>query len=1057
HNIGAFIESIMVDLSQAPVMSRFSGENPLGWVLQAEKYFTFYNISSEHKLSWASFYLDGEALKWYNWLFQNKQLAGWDHFVDKLFIRFRGRNRDAPDRRSAFLRHFATVDAYPTRVAVIPSWSNMANSHMPQYWNAHSKNTNLNITHKMFAENPNRETTTVILTETMLTTPEETCSSVLDEDKEEVEPLFPQYLVTSSEYNSNNEARKVFDELSNGSEDAIQELNARQEPPKELTLTTETHFLNDLMNHVAPTDAANDNTNVVENEEKDNKEKVVTAIMEKAPLWIDSAFSISSNLVMIADRYRLGLAQNLETMSCMLFGGTYNQLLNRGTFSHSSDLGRVDLVLPLHRYLPGQFELDFPFDPGSSLLTTFLRVTKNCVLCSASSNFERDKFVTFTMWNPCIAPLKFQFRNTYNVRQYVLLGVAFDDRHCARYFIVRSFDMVSRLAEGIGSGINDLVPQTNLRYLPLCFCLDDAPSVWLYFYGACDDYLARTLKETEASVTKTTPVIGFIMHSLTCCVLNLFDQMIETVIIVVSNEVFLGNWNGETVSLTIENHGLGIQFFKWFDAEHDFKVNSGCTTLPNDPLSSASDPHTEISKRSRGVVAMSYFEPVSDMERTRTYPVFPYSYPPTVQQIVTFVIMIASNIEGMDYVAGLEGFLPKGKDWAFEARSLLKNLSRKVSDYILPLAKIVMYETCWCSGLYNIGLLVAFTGALRDGNHVILLSWVPDTSQAYYFNDAISIGSFQALSLGILVVSSDVDNGFSLYELVVMWLEGIPNSNLEGKMNVASSSCEGTPVSNEVGNTKDKGEIAEAEPKINGTVPTEGTVEPQLVHAEAPSLGNTWVNLFAGNRSSENGMALSYIPPEIVDGNIAVKLDKDKIDTQTKKWQCALIIYIIGDTPGYKFMQSLKKGKKQGQVTTRWQIKGQGQQHPVEQNDVTTKALVHQLATKLPLTEINVIPAAIKDKGKAITSQKLEQSEEWPALTSNRRAVPGTPSIPTKNGFQILQREYERIENPMPPDRGRNSPTILTWLIWNIRSFHGEGITLLGPTNNKVMTEYGVA
>ncbi|OIT19672.1 hypothetical protein A4A49_42576, partial [Nicotiana attenuata] len=163
----------------------------------------------------------------------------------------------------------------------------------------------------------------------MLTTPEETCSSVLDEDKEEVEPLFPQYLVTSSEYNSNNEARKVFDELSNGSEDAIQELNARQEPPKELTLTTETHFLNDLMNHVAPTDAANDNTNVLENEEKDNKEKVVTAIMEKAPLWIDSSFSISSNLVMIADRYRLGLAQNMETMSCMLFGGTYNQLLNR--------------------------------------------------------------------------------------------------------------------------------------------------------------------------------------------------------------------------------------------------------------------------------------------------------------------------------------------------------------------------------------------------------------------------------------------------------------------------------------------------------------------------------------------------------------------------------------------------------------------------------------------------------------------------------------------------------------------------------------------------------
>ncbi|OIT32287.1 hypothetical protein A4A49_58367, partial [Nicotiana attenuata] len=174
------------------------------------------------------------------WLFQNKQLAGWDHFVDKLFIRFRGRNRDAPDRRSAFLRHFATVDAYPTRVAVIPSWSNMANSHMPQYWNAHSKNTNLNITHKMFAENPNRETTT------------------------EFEPCLSQYLVEPSECNSNNEVRKVFDELCDWSKDAIQEPNAMQDPQKELTLTTETHFPNDSMYHVAPIDTANNNANVVE-------------------------------------------------------------------------------------------------------------------------------------------------------------------------------------------------------------------------------------------------------------------------------------------------------------------------------------------------------------------------------------------------------------------------------------------------------------------------------------------------------------------------------------------------------------------------------------------------------------------------------------------------------------------------------------------------------------------------------------------------------------------------------------------------------------------------
>lgn len=98
-----------------------------------------------------------------------------------------------------------------------------------------------------------------------------------------------------------------------------------------------------------PIDAANNNANVVENEDKDNKEKVVASIIEMAPLYIGSAFSISSNLIMIAGRYGLGLAQNLEAMSCMLPACNYDQLLNRGIFSHLGDLGHADLVLPLHR------------------------------------------------------------------------------------------------------------------------------------------------------------------------------------------------------------------------------------------------------------------------------------------------------------------------------------------------------------------------------------------------------------------------------------------------------------------------------------------------------------------------------------------------------------------------------------------------------------------------------------------------------------------------------------------------------------------------------------
>ena len=56
-------------------MPRFYGDNPESWVFQAERYFDSYNISEDHKLSLASFYLDGEAREWYRWLFRNKQLS----------------------------------------------------------------------------------------------------------------------------------------------------------------------------------------------------------------------------------------------------------------------------------------------------------------------------------------------------------------------------------------------------------------------------------------------------------------------------------------------------------------------------------------------------------------------------------------------------------------------------------------------------------------------------------------------------------------------------------------------------------------------------------------------------------------------------------------------------------------------------------------------------------------------------------------------------------------------------------------------------------------------
>uniref|UniRef100_A0A0D9WS94 Inhibitor I9 domain-containing protein n=1 Tax=Leersia perrieri TaxID=77586 RepID=A0A0D9WS94_9ORYZ len=71
-----------------------------------------------------------------------------------------------------------------------------------------------------------------------------------------------------------------------------------------------------------------------------------------------------------------------------------------------------------------------------------------------------------------------------------------------------------------------------------------------------------------------------------------------------------------------------------------------------------------------------------------------------------------------------------------------------------PMARIAAYKTCWDSGCYDADILAAFGDAISDGVDIISVSLGPDYPQGGYFTDAISIGSFHAMSNGILVVSS---------------------------------------------------------------------------------------------------------------------------------------------------------------------------------------------------------------------------------------------------------------------------------------------------------------
>ncbi|KAL8233874.1 hypothetical protein R6Q59_019974 [Mikania micrantha] len=76
-----------------------------------------------------------------------------------------------------------------------------------------------------------------------------------------------------------------------------------------------------------------------------------------------------------------------------------------------------------------------------------------------------------------------------------------------------------------------------------------------------------------------------------------------------------------------------------------------------------------------------------------------------------------------------------------------------------PMARVAVYKTCWDSGCYDADILAAFDDAVRDGVHIVSLSLGPDAPQGDYFSDAISIGSFHAVSRGITVVSSVGNQG----------------------------------------------------------------------------------------------------------------------------------------------------------------------------------------------------------------------------------------------------------------------------------------------------------
>ncbi|XP_058757342.1 uncharacterized protein LOC131630580 [Vicia villosa] len=93
-------------------LSYFDGTDALEWLFQAEQFFAFYSIPYENRLPMAAFYMKGDALGWYKWMFQSNELTTWEAFSKALELRFGPSTYENHQAQLFKLRQHGSVTEY---------------------------------------------------------------------------------------------------------------------------------------------------------------------------------------------------------------------------------------------------------------------------------------------------------------------------------------------------------------------------------------------------------------------------------------------------------------------------------------------------------------------------------------------------------------------------------------------------------------------------------------------------------------------------------------------------------------------------------------------------------------------------------------------------------------------------------------------------------------------------------------------------------------------------------------------------------------------------------
>ncbi|KAJ0501159.1 putative retrotransposon gag domain, aspartic peptidase domain superfamily [Helianthus annuus] len=90
----------------------FSGGDPRGWVVKAEKYFRFYDTSDDDKVDVAAMHLEGDALDLYSWVSAEQEITYWEELVSTLQKHFGPPEFQNPDEYLCSIKQTGSVKEY---------------------------------------------------------------------------------------------------------------------------------------------------------------------------------------------------------------------------------------------------------------------------------------------------------------------------------------------------------------------------------------------------------------------------------------------------------------------------------------------------------------------------------------------------------------------------------------------------------------------------------------------------------------------------------------------------------------------------------------------------------------------------------------------------------------------------------------------------------------------------------------------------------------------------------------------------------------------------------